>query len=230
MRGTVVGALTVETLVSTIVGGHLSLVSGSARRSVCAVRPVTLAADSTALCGSWRDVLPRQRADTDSSDSAQQYVSTRADVGELSTLRRTERRSMRTSLEQKRRESLGNPTAHCCLAAHHLRIISDLRPSPSVSVHPRVMPPRARSSKPALSSGDVAAAHAEVATRTRTRKAKAAPVSVQSSARLGLLSGLIEVNTANSRASAADARDFLRADRFLILSLCLLPRLTRARW
>lgn len=53
------------------------------------------------------------------------------------------------------------------------------------------MPPRVRSPKSSVSASDVDAAHAAVVTTKRTRKVKAT-VGVQQSARLGLLSGLIE--------------------------------------
>ena len=55
----------------------------------------------------------------------------------------------------------------------------------------RPMPPRVRSPKASVSASDVDAAHAAVVATKRPRKTKAT-VGVQQSARLGLLSGLIE--------------------------------------
>lgn len=54
------------------------------------------------------------------------------------------------------------------------------------------MAPRSKASKAASSSGDVAAAHADLTRTGRTRKQRTKQVSAHASARVGLISGLIE--------------------------------------
>ena len=55
------------------------------------------------------------------------------------------------------------------------------------------MAPRSKASKAAASSGDVAAAHADLTRTGRTRKQRTTKqVSAHASARVGLISGLIE--------------------------------------
>lgn len=56
----------------------------------------------------------------------------------------------------------------------------------------RAMAPRSKSSKAASSSGDVAAAHADLTRAGRTRKQRTKQVGAHASARVGLISGLIE--------------------------------------